>query len=248
MHDLPAILVPALGTALLQFLWQGALVGALAWAALALLGNARPQARYAVACLALLACVAIPAWTLLSALPGAPAGASPGAALVAPAATPAGFVLAPADLPLLDALRRGGGALAPWLVALWAAGAATLLLRMACGLAWVHALRMQPQAGDARAWQDRLQRLGGRLGLRRAVALRLSADGDSPLTIGWWKPVVLVPAAIAANMPAPLLEALLAHELAHIRRHDYLVNLLQGVVEALLFYHPVVWWLSHRIR
>ncbi len=78
--------------------------------------------------------------------------------------------------------------------------------------------------------------------------MRLIGDGDSPLSVGWWKPMVLLPVAIVAHMPAPLLEALIAHELAHIRRHDYLVNLLQGVVEALLFYHPVVWWLSHRIR
>src|SRR5690606_37288771 len=87
-----------------------------------------------------------------------------------------------------------------------------------------------------------------RFGIRRNVAVHLVEDGDSPLSVGWWKPMVLLPAAIVANMPAPLLEALIAHELAHVRRHDYLVNLLQGVVEALLFYHPVVWWLSHRIR
>ena len=62
------------------------------------------------------------------------------------------------------------------------------------------------------------------------------------------RPVVLVPAALLTRLSPDLLEALLAHELAHVRRHDYLVNLLQGAVEALLFYHPVVWWLSHRAR
>jgi hypothetical protein len=119
---------------------------------------------------------------------------------------------------------------------------------MACGLWWVRRLRTSPPCGDARRWEACVDHLASRFGIHRPVTVRLIADGDSPLSIGWWKPMVLLPAAIAARMPAPLLEALLAHELAHIRRHDYLVNLLQGVVEALLFYHPVVWWLSHRIR
>jgi hypothetical protein len=71
---------------------------------------------------------------------------------------------------------------------------------------------------------------------------------ESPATTGWVRPVVLLPVALLSRLPADLVEALLAHELAHIRRHDYLVNLLQNAVEAVLFYHPVVWWLSHRIR
>jgi D-alanyl-D-alanine endopeptidase (penicillin-binding protein 7) len=70
----------------------------------------------------------------------------------------------------------------------------------------------------------------------------------SPITAGWWRPVVLVPASLLAGMPPHLLEALLAHELGHVRRHDYLVNLVQNVIESLLFYHPAVWWLSRRIR
>jgi D-alanyl-D-alanine endopeptidase (penicillin-binding protein 7) len=70
----------------------------------------------------------------------------------------------------------------------------------------------------------------------------------SPITAGWWRPVVLMPAALVARMPPELLEALLAHELAHVRRHDFLVNLLQNLAEILLFYHPAVWWLSRRIR
>ena len=69
-----------------------------------------------------------------------------------------------------------------------------------------------------------------------------------PTVIGWLKPVVLLPASALAGLTPRQLEAILAHELAHIRRHDYLVNLLQTLVETLLFYHPAVWWLSRRIR
>ena len=70
----------------------------------------------------------------------------------------------------------------------------------------------------------------------------------SPLAAGIWRPVVLVPASLITGMPPELLSALLAHELAHVRRHDYLFNLLQNVIEALLFFHPAVWWISRGVR
>ncbi|MDO8311681.1 MAG: M56 family metallopeptidase, partial [Sideroxyarcus sp.] len=80
------------------------------------------------------------------------------------------------------------------------------------------------------------------------VSLRFVEHIDSPFAAGWWRPIVFLPVAMLTQMPASLIEALLAHELAHIRRHDYAINLMQRVIEAALFYHPVVWWLSGRIR
>src|SRR5437868_5035802 len=81
-----------------------------------------------------------------------------------------------------------------------------------------------------------------------AVGLRLLAELPGPITLGALKPFVLLPAALLGRLPVDLLEALLAHELAHVRRWDYFANLLQSAVEALLFFHPVVWWLSARMR
>jgi len=115
-------------------------------------------------------------------------------------------------------------------------------------LLWVGRLRRRASVEATGRWQDCIDSLATRLGISHRVALHIAREGDSPVTAGWWRPVVLLPVAVAARMPADLVEALLAHELAHVRRHDYLVNLLQSAVEALLFYHPVVWWLSHRIR
>ncbi len=245
MTDAIVSMIPTLATALLHFLWQGALVGVLAWMLLSLLHAARPQARYAVACGALLACVLLPALTFARLYSGDVAAS----AAVATALPDASAIAAPAaDASMLSTLSSPANPVLPWIVALWAAGVGSLTLRMACGLWWVRRLRTRPACGDAQRWEVCVDRLAWRFGIRRHVAVRLVEDGDSPLSIGWWKPMVLLPAAIVANMPASLLEALIAHELAHIRRHDYLVNLLQGVVEALLFYHPVVWWLSHRIR
>ena len=71
---------------------------------------------------------------------------------------------------------------------------------------------------------------------------------DAPAVIGWVRPVILVPVAALSSLTIAQVDAILAHELAHIRRHDYLVNLFQTVAETLLFYHPAVWWLSGRLR
>ena len=80
------------------------------------------------------------------------------------------------------------------------------------------------------------------------VEILESAAVAVPTLVGWVKPVVLLPAAALAGLTAVQLEAILAHELAHVRRHDYLVNLLQSIVETLLFYHPAVWWVSAEVR
>lgn len=90
--------------------------------------------------------------------------------------------------------------------------------------------------------------MASRLGLRRAVHIVDSLLMDTPTVVGWLRPVILLPIAALANLTPAQVEAILAHELAHIRRHDYLVNLLQTLAETLLFYHPAVWWVSGRIR
>jgi hypothetical protein len=86
------------------------------------------------------------------------------------------------------------------------------------------------------------------MGIRSAVAFIESSFVDVPMVIGWLRPVLLVPVAALSGLSAPELEAILAHELAHIRRHDYLVNFLQCVVEILMFYHPATWWITTVMR
>ncbi len=96
--------------------------------------------------------------------------------------------------------------------------------------------------------QQRLEDLSARLGLHRAVGLLESALVEVPTVVGWLRPVILLPASALTGLRPEQLEAILAHELAHIRRYDYLVNMLQTVVEILGFYHPAIWWVSRRIR
>ena len=222
-------LVPALGWVLLYFVWQGVIVGAVSAVLLWLLRQASARWRYAVCALALLLCLCIPSLHLLSLLSG----------------------VSPARL-ALDAPPAWRAALQAWMPALvlaWSAGVGLMSLRLCLGLAWVGRLRRQAVAAPA-IWQARLDALALRMGLRRSgrIPLKLHAGLASPVTVGFWRPVILLPAALLSGMPVALLEALLAHELAHVRRWDYLVNLLQSVAEALLFFHPVVWWLSARMR
>jgi beta-lactamase regulating signal transducer with metallopeptidase domain len=239
----------ALAWALLDFVWQGVLVGLAAALVLGLLRSARPHTRYAVACAALLLCAALPLAGALQRIGDTRA------------ATTALLPLALADTH--SAAIQGAAAVAtgrvalweqalqsrlPLVMLLWAAGAAALALRMLLGLLWVRRRSDPAHSRADPAWQARLTTLAGRLGIARPVRLGMVDDLPSPVTAGWWLPVVLLPASLASGMPVDLLEALLAHELAHVKRHDYLVNLLQSAIEIVLFYHPAVWWLSNRIR
>jgi TonB family protein len=130
---------------------------------------------------------------------------------------------------------------------LWAAGVLALSLRMVWSCRQVNRLRRlaEPAAGDVVAL---VARLAERMRIARPIRVLVSAVADGPGMLGWIRPMILLPAATLAGLTPEQLEAVLAHELAHIRRHDYLVNIAQMVVETLLFYHPAVWWISSRIR
>jgi beta-lactamase regulating signal transducer with metallopeptidase domain len=169
----------------------------------------------------------------------------------APSLGPASLPMAAGSLPAshgLEALRDTLRPALPWASALWILGVAFMSLRLLGGWAWMQRLRWRLAEPAPAAWQQRVARLCGQLGVRGSVLMLKSLAVDAPMVIGWLKPVILVPAAALAGMAPQALETILAHELEHIRRHDYLVNLLQSMVEALLFYHPAVWWLSRQIR
>ncbi|HEY8004373.1 MAG TPA: M56 family metallopeptidase, partial [Phenylobacterium sp.] len=99
-----------------------------------------------------------------------------------------------------------------------------------------------------REWVQRCRTLQARMGGSLEVAFRQSAAVAAPLVAGWLKPMVLIPTAALVRLPCDQLEALILHELAHVRRLDAFANLIQAVVETLLFYHPAVWWVSRRVR
>ena len=246
LSTMSELLVESLGWSLLHFLWQGALVAALFALLRLCLSKASPRIRMWLGYTALLTMALAPAWTFVrymdAGLAAAAASAAPAGMPLASGLLAAGAAAAPA--PLLPLLIE---AALPWLVGAWLLGVLVLSLR---GVRQWRALRClctvslpaEPE------WQRRLEALCRRMGVRQAVQLRECALVAAPMLVGWLRPVILLPVALAARLPAAQVEMLLAHELAHVRRLDYLANLLQMALETALFYHPAVHWISRCVR
>ena len=242
-------LVQAIGWALLHLLWQGTLVAAILAATLALLRRRSPNARYLVSCAALLLIVGLGIATAYRVYePSVEAGFSP----------PVGSLKAAAPLsedssPIVSVsaafsyLAFIASHLAQ-IVAVWLAGVLILSARLFAG--WIGARRLARRGSRpaSEQWQRSLYRIASTLRLWRPIELLESAAVEVPTVIGWLRPVVLLPIPSLSGLSTQQIEMVLAHELAHIRRHDFIVNLMQSVVETLLFYHPAVWWISQRIR
>ncbi|SES95304.1 M56 family metallopeptidase [Hymenobacter actinosclerus] len=257
---LPPALVRALGWTLIHSLWQGAVV-ALALAGLLLvLRRHAAQVRYRTAAAALLTLLLLcgftfgryyyqapPAMVAAAALSQADeAGTTPPtAAATALAASPAVGLAAPGWLASWQAYFDAN---LPLLVTVWLMGLLVMLLRLLGSLAYVQRLRryrVQPLAAE---WQQRLAALADRAGLKQRIELLESALVKVPVVVGHLRPVVLLPLGTVTGLGTAYLEAVLAHELAHVQRRDYLLNLLQAVAETVLFYHPGVWFMAACLR
>lgn len=258
-----------LGWTLLHSVWQGVAVAIILGAGLALLRHRSPQARYAagIAAMALLVlCLGATFWMVPPPQMAAthrssgmsPAGEEGNLAAAKPGDSDADRSVPSAVTVELSRPRPAGAddrdmsrwthLLPRWVAGVWAVGVLLLSLRQLGG--WVAAQRLRTigvRTVDA-GLTEVFASLSSRLGLRQSVQVVESSRVETPLLIGWLRPVVLMPAAVLNGLSAQQLEAILAHELAHVRRHDCLVNLIQVAVETLLFYHPAVWWISRRVR
>ena len=239
----PAIL-RALGWALVHFLWEGVGLAALFAAASAFMRTA--SARYILGVAVLAAMLAAPAITFTQLLPRAHSsslatGAAP-AIGVSSSAT-----LSPASSAAPSAPVQQSGALL-WFVEAWFAGVVFLSLRAAGGFFAIAHMRRRESKPVGPALLEKCLALQRRLRLDRVIRYCECRRLDAPAVIGWFRPVILLPVAALTGLSEEQLEAVIAHELAHIRRFDSFVNLFQIAAETLLFYHPAVWWLSQRTR
>jgi beta-lactamase regulating signal transducer with metallopeptidase domain len=240
----------AITAALMQSLWQDAVIAVGCALLLALLRGRSAHARYAVACAGLVLMVAVPLATAAAFYVDAGAGRALGG--TAPAGAPA--LLRNTTMPMPEAWLGGAAArgawmswLEQWVFPIWTIGVLAGSLRIVSGGAHAAVVARSWQPAD-QALTAMVTRVAGRMGLRRTVRIGISTLLDDPATLGAWRPLILLPPAAAMGLTPQQLEAVLAHELAHIRRHDYAVNVVQMVAETLLFYHPAVWWISRRIR
>ncbi len=249
--------IVALGWALLHFCWQGTAI-AVAYAVVdRLTSNATSRVRYAVTLIALLLMPAAVLGTFALELHTVtPAHAIAG---TAPVASVMPLTLAPEpilhELPLASSLQEQtdwfamrADRMLPWLVALWLSGVLLLALRSLGGWWQLTLVRRRAQRMVPQEVQRAFLRLCRQIHAGRKVILRASDEVISPLAMGVWRATVILPISAVLSLPREELEAVLAHELGHIRRWDYLWNLLQTAIESVLFFHPAVWWLSRTVR
>lgn len=238
--------------ALVHFLWQGCFIWLMTACALFLARTLSPQVRYTMACAGLALCLLLPIGTFTFLRPAVFRQVGEQAVVVSAPPKPTSGVasLRVGTVQISNLPHQVGSMLQEHLAFLfrcWLLGSLVLALRFGGG--WLHLLVVRRAVTQVPVeLQDHFDHLAMRFGLTRTIRLVLSSRINTPMVVGWLRPMLLVPVGILTAMDPVGLEALLIHELAHIRRHDYFVNVLQCLVEILLFYHPAVWWISRRVR
>jgi beta-lactamase regulating signal transducer with metallopeptidase domain len=250
-----------LGWALVHFLWQGTLTAAVLEIALAFVRRRNASLRYLFCAVALGAMPVCLFATYADLVQKSHAPIAPPVSADASVSNPAALSgmtpqvdLAPTSGTVDGLTLRGVPSLElnrfmPAVVGVWLLGVALLTARKAGGFYIVWRLRGRGVSVPGDAVVELFRSACARIGVDpRRVRLKISELVRVPMTMGWIRPIVLFPAALLSGLSTGEIELLLAHELAHIRRCDYLVNLVQTVVETLFFYHPVTWWISRRMR
>ena len=151
-------------------------------------------------------------------------------------------------LPALGSLQARLDSWSVVIVPLWLLGVFAFSARLVCGWYLVEGIRRAAADPVPVEWLARVHHLARRLDIGRPIRMVQSAVVRVPTVIGWLRPVILLPASVFTGLSPAQLEAVIAHELAHVRRHDYAVNILQTATEIVLFYHPACWWISRQVR
>ncbi len=215
--------VQQLGWTLLHFLWQGTMIAAI-YAILrsTLRHSFSAQGRYALAYAALVSMAIAPPVTFLFVRTDYQTGS---------------WTLSPSDLQRLLSM----------VVVFWTLGVLAFVIRLLGG--WRFVVRLRSTSHPASIdWQQTLEWVATRVGVTQRTRLLVSSVVDVPTVLGWLRPTILIPVEFLTGLSFEHITALLAHEMAHIRRYDYVANFLQGIIESILFYHPAVWWVSQQIR
>ena len=234
--------IQSIGAALMHFLWEGAGLAALLFVGMAFAREARVRYGLAVAALVLMALC--PVATMLVMQRPAEVSLPVQSAGVVQAV---GAYAAGADSPIA-AYENQPETLLTYFVWAWCGGVFLFGMRALGGWVMLRQLRQAAQETVSPALLERCRSLERRIGIHKLVRYAKSEMVDAPAVVGWIRPVVLIPLSAMAGLSVEQLEAILAHELAHIKRYDALVNFFQIAMETVLFYHPAVWWVNRVIR
>lgn len=257
-------LIKALGWTLLHSLWQGLLIFAILWAILATIRHKSPQFRYLLSLAGLVTLLLWMAGTFTSYLPQL-VPASPIVTQQLMEANEVDLLDVPvvptAILPIgnassweqnLGQMEQTLSALidrhAPLLVKIWLMGVLLFAFRWLASVYYTYRLRSIQTSVLPKKWQEEVQNLATVLGITKSVRLLESAKVDVPMIIGHLQPVILIPVGALTGLTPEQIRAILMHELAHIRRYDFLINMVLSGLEVILFYHPAFWWIANIIR
>ena len=237
---LPENLLYALGWTVVHSIWQGILIAVLLAFALLSMEHKTARARYAAANFGLFALLLTSIITFCLLYQKAPAMNLEEAFLIENnAASEASF---------LQNWTNYFNENLPLIVSVWLMGVVFFIVKMLGGLLYIQHLKNRYNEPLSDFWQQKMEVIAQQIPLKKSVALLESALVKVPMVVGYLKPVILMPIGAVNALSQEQVEAILAHELAHIYRNDYLLNILQTFVEALFYFHPAVWWISGNIR
>ena len=264
-----------LGWTLLHFVWQGLALSLVAWTLFILTKNRSPNVRYLIGLAVLSLMVACPIFTFTAIGPkqkteryalvdsGTPSAElktqetgeisdqlnSPNIQSHFSADKEMSPEFSEARIATISnqvSVYRYASQFVPFAVVAWLIGVAILSLRLLCG--WLGILRLRNRVTTTPDWIVNVAAKTAKSMSIDIPLIRLSNQFTEAIAVGFFKPMILLPMSWLTELPPDMIEAIVAHEMAHIRRGDLWVNLAQRIVETLLFYHPAVWWLSNRIR
>lgn len=242
-HLLSSSILQALALTLIHFIWQGALVAFVLKIALSLINNQRSQWRYGLSCAAMLTNLLIPFITFFVIFKPENSNLLDNFGII-----PMSTFQSSLNTNQSTLWYSGYAEYLPYLAIVWLASVFILSSKLLIELHLVNKLPKKHIVPTPNYLESRFSELVDTIGLKKAPQLLISLKVEVPMAIGWLKPVVLLPASMISGLSKEQLEMLILHELAHIKRYDYLVNFLQTLVEILLFFHPAVVWVSKQMR
>ena len=246
-------LIESIGLTIIDTVWQGLLIGLGLFLILTLTGIKAPAIRYRMSMLAL---VTMFVWagysfanhyqeSLESARMLVGVQQIPGAGYGDMAMLPENAVAQNGLISLLHDFLHPYTSL---LTGIWICGILFLYIRLSGGLIYISRLKTSSRVVKDPVWLNKISELSKRIGVNRVTRLLESTMISSPVTMGFLRPVIILPTGMLTGIPTAQLESILVHELVHIKKADYLVNIFQSLVEIILFYHPATWYISFMIR
>ncbi len=235
-----------LGWTLIHSIWQGAIILLIVKAALYLINKQNSSLRYLVYCAGLILIVAtsIVTYQYLNWPENSDLQIVSGEQISRIVSINFDY---PTSTPWINRVIQNANTWMPLLTSIWAIGVLVFSLRFLGGILYIHRLRKNI-INVSNEWVHQLELLSRQIGFSRLITLAESPHIKQPIVVGYIKPIILLPIGLLSGLPQSHVEAILLHELSHIKRHDYLINLIQSLIEILLFFNPFVWIISNSIR